>query len=202
MDKLRIYGSTIGMNHKVVTDSKEIFKAIKEMRNHELVLIDTPGICQNDKNEMNRLCDLFSEINNIEKLLVISSTKKSDIISDIIKKFNILKVNGIIFTKLDECITLGNILNSVIFCKKPIYYFANGQSIPEDIESAKIEKLIDMIVDPDNYDLILSLPTEIFAESFEIFVNILLEDFEKENNVSNNYGDKYTIKNNVYNING
>ncbi|MEJ2628721.1 MAG: hypothetical protein P8078_09215, partial [bacterium] len=111
-------------------------------------------------------------------------------------------VNGIIFTKLDECITLGNILNSVIFCKKPIYYFANGQSIPEDIESAKIEKLIDMIVDPDNYDLILSLPTEIFAESFEIFVNILLEDFEKENNVSNNYGDKYTIKNNVYNING
>ena len=200
MDKLKIYGNAMGMNHKVVTNNKEIYKAINEMSEHELVLIDTPGICQNDENEINKLNNVISRISSVENLLVISSSKQGEIIKDIVKNFSIFKISGLIFTKIDECITLGNILNAAILCNLPLYYFTNGQSIPEDIESAKIEKLIDMIVAPDNYDLILSLSTEIFAESFEIFKNILNGEYQNEIDKIRSDGDRYMIKNNVYNV--
>ena len=50
-----------------------------------------------------------------------------------------------LFTKLDECITFGSILNQLYQTKIPVSYFTDGTKIPEDIEAATIEKLTSMI---------------------------------------------------------
>ena len=40
----------------------------------------------------------------------------------------------VIFTKIDETFSYGQILNAIYEIKKPIAYITNGQSVPDDIE--------------------------------------------------------------------
>jgi flagellar biosynthesis protein FlhF len=47
----------------------------------------------------------------------------------------------LLFTKLDEAESLGNILNVKMASGKPLSYFTIGQSVPDDIEVADSEKV-------------------------------------------------------------
>ena len=58
--------------------------------------------------------------------------------------FNNLMYTNIIITKLDETNTVGPLL-SILGSGKKISYFTTGQSVPDDIEIARKEKLYELI---------------------------------------------------------
>ena len=89
---------------------------------------------------------LLSKIHPVETHLVMSANTKNDVLEDIIKKFRIITYNRLIFTKLDESITYGDILNQLIWTKTPASYFTNSQQVPEGIEIAKAERLVAMLI--------------------------------------------------------
>ena len=63
---------------------------------------------------------------------------------DVIARFNQLVYKNIIITKLDETNTVGPLL-SILGNGKSISYFTTGQSVPDDIEIARKEKLYELI---------------------------------------------------------
>ena len=76
--------------------------------------------------------------------LVLSATTKYRDAVDIVTRFNQLLFDKIIVSKLDETNTVGPLI-SVLQGGKKLSYFTNGQSVPDDIEIAKKEILIDML---------------------------------------------------------
>ncbi len=52
----------------------------------------------------------------------------------------------LIFTKEDETLTLGNILNVCYKSKKSISYITNGQSVPNDIKVISPERVAELIL--------------------------------------------------------
>ena len=46
-----------------------------------------------------------------------------------------------LFTKLDETDSVGNILNIKLYTGAPISYITCGQNVPDDIESVDVQKL-------------------------------------------------------------
>ncbi len=52
------------------------------------------------------------------------------------------KPDYLLFTKLDETESFGAIISTAIEAAKPLSFFANGQSIPEDLEAANLEALL------------------------------------------------------------
>jgi flagellar biosynthesis protein FlhF len=76
--------------------------------------------------------------------LVLSATTKYRDATDVITRFNQLLYNKIIITKLDETNTVGPLL-SVLGNGKKLSYFTTGQSVPDDIEIARKEKLYELI---------------------------------------------------------
>lgn len=53
---------------------------------------------------------------------------------DIVERYKDIKDWSVIFTKLDETVSLGNILNIRILTGAPLSYTTSGQNVPEDIE--------------------------------------------------------------------
>ena len=54
--------------------------------------------------------------------------------------FKRISLAGCIFTKLDECLSLGEIINVAIQNALPVSYLTNGQRVPEDIDIAEASR--------------------------------------------------------------
>ena len=82
----------------------------------------------------------------IEISLVMSSTHKEDTLSAVSSQFGLLPVDQVIFSKLDESHTSGNIINQLLKVKKPLSYFTTGQKVPEDIEVATKKRIVSLLL--------------------------------------------------------
>jgi flagellar biosynthesis protein FlhF len=79
-------------------------------------------------------------------LVLGASTKYSDL-KNIVEKFSMVKINRLLFTKIDETIRLGNVLNVVNDFKIPVSYMTFGQSVPDDIEPAHCNRIVENILE-------------------------------------------------------
>jgi flagellar biosynthesis protein FlhF len=57
-----------------------------------------------------------------------------------------MPIDGVIFTKLDESASYGTIFNHAIRFKKPVSFLSIGQKVPEDIEVATKERMVDLLL--------------------------------------------------------
>jgi hypothetical protein len=57
-----------------------------------------------------------------------------------------MRPTGLTVTKIDESNTFGNLLNVLIRTKMHFSYITDGQLIPDNIEAASIERLVDLIL--------------------------------------------------------
>ena len=129
-----------------VVDINDFDRAVNSLNRCDIVLIDTVGSSQYDKEKIGRLKKILDRSNfDIDVNLVLSSTTKLEDLIDIYKGFSFLNIDTIIFTKMDETKTFGNIFSFVYDIHKPISYFSIGQEVPDDIMEAEGEFLIKAI---------------------------------------------------------
>ena len=146
VDQLKIYAKIIGIPIEVASTGKEFKECLKRLKDKDLILIDTAGISQTNEYQFNELRIFFNKVSCVETCLLLSATTKEDDLIDILAKFKVFSVSKLLFTKLDESTSYGNIFNQLIRSKIPVSYLTNGQQVPEDIENATLEKLVDLII--------------------------------------------------------
>ena len=61
---------------------------------------------------------------------------------DIIDIYKEISEFKIIFTKLDETSTYGNLLNVKLYSDAELSYITNGQNVPDDIEIFDTQKIV------------------------------------------------------------
>jgi flagellar biosynthesis protein FlhF len=59
-----------------------------------------------------------------------------------VERFKKVPLAGCIYTKLDESLSVGEIISTSIQNGLPIGYLTDGQRVPEDIKVANTEKLV------------------------------------------------------------
>lgn len=142
-EQLSTYGRIIGCPVKHVKDADELADVLFQFRNKKLVLIDTAGMSQRDIRLAQQLDSLINHSNvPIKSYLVLSATAQLGVLNESVKQFKRVKLSGCIFTKLDESLSLGEIISVAIHNALPIGYLTNGQRVPEDIRVANAEKLV------------------------------------------------------------
>lgn len=146
VEQLKIYAKLIGIPSEVTLSGEELKTALTSQQDKDLILIDTAGRNQNAEMQMAELKAFFPDRLSMEIQLVISATTKERDLWEIYRKFALVKLSGLIFTKLDESQTFGGILNQVICSGLPLSYLTTGQRVPEDIEVAKGERVADLIL--------------------------------------------------------
>ena len=75
-------------------------------------------------------------------LVLPANIKKTDLF-EIYENYSILGINNLIFTKLDETKSFGNIISFAYKIKKSICYLSIGQNVPDDLICAQDNYIID-----------------------------------------------------------
>lgn len=128
-----------------VINSREEFKNAVMNSKAEILFVDTVGRSQKNNLGLAELRDILDGVKaEMDIHLVLSATTKYRDAMDVIARFNQLVYKNIIITKLDETNTVGPLL-SILGNGKSISYFTTGQSVPDDIEIARKEKLYELI---------------------------------------------------------
>lgn len=132
-DQLQTYADIINVNLHVVSTADQMRTALNDMRHCDVVFIDTPGCSPADTCRMNDLKSLLDIAQPDETHLVLSAESNPKVIERHMHRFNHLGVNRLIFTKLDEAIGFGVILNSLKSAHARLAFTTNGQRVPDDI---------------------------------------------------------------------
>ena len=104
------------------------------MSDCDFILIDTAGRSPNDTLKLNELKSFLAAASPDEVHLVLSTTASQECVELAIDRFGDVRVDKIIFTKLDEAAHVGVVLNVVRKVNKALSYVTTGQDVPDDIE--------------------------------------------------------------------
>jgi flagellar biosynthesis protein FlhF len=148
VDQLKKYADIIGAPLRVAASPEDLRQAIAAMNDCEFVLIDTAGRSPTDAMKLNELKNFLAAANPDEVHLVLSTTASQPCIELAIARFSQVRVDKIIFTKLDEAVHVGTILNVVRKVNKSLSYVTTGQDVPDDIEVGRGRHLAQLILGP------------------------------------------------------
>lgn len=147
VEQLNTYASILDVPVSVIYSPGEIAEALEDLSDYEIIFIDTAGRSHKNEEQRKELLEMIENVRNsfedaeVLVFLVLSvTTKYRDIIS-ICDAYKDLKGYRLLFTKIDETNSLGNILNIKLYTQEPLSYMTYGQNVPDDIERADVQKL-------------------------------------------------------------
>lgn len=139
VEQLNTYASIIDCPVSVVYSVEDMNKSLTEYKDYDLILVDTAGRSHKAEEQMDELKAFIEEVAlreeefDFESYLTLSLTTKYKDLKSIADKYDDVDY-AIIFTKLDETCSLGNILNVRMLTDRPLSYTTSGQNVPDDIE--------------------------------------------------------------------
>ena len=131
-----------------VIEVEDFQNAIKQLSYCDVILIDTTGNSQYDKEKLERL-DKFLKHSGakIDVNLVLSAGSKVEDLIEIYNGFSFLEIDALIITKFDETKIFGNVFSLIYETNTPVSYFSVGQEVPDDLVEAKSEFLVECVFD-------------------------------------------------------
>ncbi len=144
-EQLRTYANILEVPFRIIYTVEEIEKALEDFRDYDYILVDTAGHSHQNSAQKESMSNFIHSVDGkIEKevyLVLSATTKYRDLISiaDAYKEMTDFKL---IFTKLDETTTLGNLLNLRLYTDAALSYVTYGQNVPDDIEEFNPQKTV------------------------------------------------------------
>ncbi len=145
IEQLRTFASIADIPMDVVYKPTEIAGALKKFRDRDIVFVDTVGRSHRSKKEVAELGKFVQSADPDEVHLVVSASTSPRAISEIIRQFNVVKPNRLLFTKLDEAVTLGPLFSIVNKQHLPVAYVTTGQTVPDDILAMEPAQFASMV---------------------------------------------------------
>jgi flagellar biosynthesis protein FlhF len=146
VEQIKIYGKLIGAPVELAKDPMELSRLIRSHADKDLILIDTAGRDTSNKAHIGEL-QVLSELEpNVKFNLVLSAQMRDTSLYNSVRNFSTINIDSLTFTKLDESDVYGPIFNTMVLAGKSLAYLTNGQRVPEDIEVATKERLLDIFL--------------------------------------------------------
>lgn len=152
-EQLRTYANILEVPFRVIYTEGEVRAAVSDFKDFDYIFIDTMGHShQNEEllDKMKQLLKTVKETGEYQAFLVLASTTKYRDLQKIASSYRELTDYQLIFTKLDETATLGNLLNLKLYTESEIAYVTYGQNVPDDIEGFNPQKTVKKLLSTGN----------------------------------------------------
>ncbi len=146
IDQLKTYAKILDVPIEVCYTIEDFKQAKAKFAIYDYVFIDTAGrnfLEQEYVTDLQKIIDFNDEM---ETYLVLSATAKPSDMLAVYEQFSSIPIHKLIFTKLDETSTRGTLFEVMIKTKKGIAYTTHGQNVPDDIESATRERIVEKML--------------------------------------------------------
>ncbi|MDN4494261.1 flagellar biosynthesis protein FlhF [Ureibacillus aquaedulcis] len=144
IEQLKTYANLLQAPVEIVYNANDYKKAIDNFAHLDLVFIDTAGRNYKEAKYVDDLKEMINFDEEAESYLVLALTGKEKDMESIIQQFGEIPMGKYIFTKLDETNSIGTMFNLMIKYNKGLAYYTNGQEVPEDIEEANLDGVLEL----------------------------------------------------------
>lgn len=148
-EQLRTYANILEVPFRVLYTAEEFNSAIADFSDYDYIFVDTTGHSHRNEELMDKMKELFEAVKKYGEcqifLVLSASTKYRDLLK-IASNYREITEYQLIFTKLDETATLGNLLNLRLYTDAPIAYVTCGQNVPDDIELFNPQKTVKQLL--------------------------------------------------------
>ena len=144
-EQLRTYANILEVPFRVIYTVEEINKALEDFKGYDYIMIDTAGHSHQNSTQKDNMRSIIHSVDDIvekEVHLVLSATTKYRDLISIADSYKEMADYKLIFTKLDETTTLGNLLNLRLYTGASLSYVTYGQNVPDDIEDFNPQKTV------------------------------------------------------------
>ena len=148
-EQLRTYANILEVPFRVIYTEEELRQAIVDFSEYDYIFLDTTGHSHQNEEQLAKMKSLLDVIDDMavrESFLVLSATTKYCDLLKIAQNYKAITDYQLIFTKLDETTTVGNLLNVKLCMDAPIAYITNGQNVPADIEQFNAQKMVKQLL--------------------------------------------------------
>jgi len=141
--QIETYGGIMGVPVSCVETAEDLRKTVAMYSDADLILVDTVGKSPRDAvrlAEMQRVlaaCGPQAEVH-----LALSATTKASDMVQIMRQFEPFDYKAVVITKLDETNRIGNAVSALAERGKAISFVTNGQSVPQNIERARVTRFL------------------------------------------------------------
>jgi len=143
VEQLFQYAKMMRLPIEDVVDPSDFNDALRSLSHCNVILIDTVGSSQYDKDKLAKLNQFIKNSEyEIDVNLVLSAGSKLEDLKEIYKNFSFLNIDTLIFTKFDETKAFGTVFSLIHDIDRPVSYFSVGQEVPDDIEVANSDFLV------------------------------------------------------------
>ncbi len=148
-EQLRTYANILEVPFRVIYTEEELRQAVIDFADYDYIFLDTTGHSHQNEEQLAKMKELLDVIDDLavrEGFLVLSATTKYCDLLKIAQNYKKITEYQLIFTKLDETTTVGNLLNVRLSTDSPIAYVTNGQNVPADIEKFDAQKMVKQLL--------------------------------------------------------
>jgi flagellar biosynthesis protein FlhF len=148
-EQLRTYANILEVPFRVIYTEEEIIAAIQDFKNFDYIFLDTAGHSHQNKEQiekMRAMVDCVDGLAEKQVFLVLSATTKYKDLLRIADCYKQMSDYQLIFTKLDETSSVGNMLNVKLHTNTAIAYVTYGQNVPDDIEVFNPQKTVKQLL--------------------------------------------------------
>ncbi len=143
-DQLQAFARILGVEMKVVLQNGDLVKTLSTLRKKKLVLIDSAGLASQDPHFSSQLSMLKQTGREVRKFLVLPLTSQARCLQENYEHFKPAGLDGCIFTKLDECFSLGAGLSVAALTRLPLTLITDGPHIPDDLHYPDASRLVNL----------------------------------------------------------
>ncbi len=148
-EQLRIYANILDAPMSIIYTEDEMNEAIERVSDYDLIFVDTAGFSHRNEaqcQDMQKLIEGLEKKYEKEVYLVVSATTKYKDLLEIADIYKEIADYKLIFTKLDETTTFGNMLNIKLYSGAVLSYMTTGQNVPDDIEEFDTQKIVKQLL--------------------------------------------------------
>jgi flagellar biosynthesis protein FlhF len=145
-DELQSYAAILGIGCQVLETTAALAQALEQHRHKDLILIDTPGLANGEMEGFEEVAHFLSAYPGMDTHLVLPASMRASDLKRAAERYEIFGPRKLLFTRLDETGTFGPILSQSARMGKPVSFLSRGQRIPEDLEAATREHILDLVL--------------------------------------------------------
>jgi flagellar biosynthesis GTPase FlhF len=147
-DQLKSFASIMNVPIDIVTSKDDLEKKLAEAR-EEIIFIDTAGRGPMDRKKAEEFSPYISVLSakkdDLSVFIACDAGAKRKDLENIVKNFSDAGVTGLIITKTDATVDIGNVLSFLHGSGLPVCFVTNGQDVPADIVKADSSVFTDLI---------------------------------------------------------
>jgi flagellar biosynthesis protein FlhF len=145
-EQLLVFGRILNIPVYLVHEGQTLKDVLAKLRDKHLVLIDTAGLNQNQADWKDQISAFAKCSAPVDFYLVVPAISQPQIMKSIYHAYKQVGLKGCIITKVDEALSLGEVISFTAASRLPVAYITDGQKIPDDLHPAKAALLVSRAV--------------------------------------------------------